>query len=94
MTDETPMTKDQLAKLLDAAIDKGVALGRAEAVAEAGEQAARFQFSNGQSGAPRGDQSEFEDALAAKAFQLRGKGVRRIAKHAEIQEIYARFGRV
>ena len=54
MTDE-PMTKDELTKLLNAAIDKGVALGRAEAVAEAGEQVARFQFSKGQRGAPRAD---------------------------------------
>ena len=92
MTDE-PMTKAQLEELLNLAIDKGLAMGKSAAQAEAGEQAQRYVFSNGATSASRGNQDEYEDALRAKTFELRGLGVRRIADHADILAIKEQYGR-
>jgi len=84
MADDKKMTGEEALK---AAFDAG----RASALAEGAPDL--FEFSNGQIVRGRGNQAEYEAALSAKVFELRGQGVKNVEKHPDVVALRAAHGR-
>jgi len=83
----TDRTEEEVKALLDQAYAAGRIAGQTEGAPD------RYEFSNGRTGSGRGDEADYQAELSAKVFELRGKGVRRVADHADVLEIKTRFGR-
>ena len=83
MTDDDKVTVEEALRVAFEA-------GRAAAQSEEPD---RFRFQNGEFGSARGNLQEYEDAIRAKTFELRGKGVRRVGDHPEILAIKQEYGR-
>ena len=86
MTDDKA-TPDDVRAALEKAFEAGRQAGASEQPPE------RFRFSNGQYGSARGNLEQYEAAISAKTYELRGKGVRNIKGHPDIAEIMREFGR-